>query len=201
MAKDEFQGMQGDVQRPGSGTRIMALARSAVSPLPNVTPKVDFDDRQVVSMFDTRPIDSYDFVLSQQGVPSAPALRASRGLAANQELLTFDLPVGFVSVVRRIEFDIQPPHNVNSVINSLEVQFLRSDSPVQENILQLYGLVETYGWNTHHIFGYWEKPGILFTFHDLVDHSSLVRIFGNLIPAKNASPRLEIGSPPLAVKK
>lgn len=227
-SKDEFAALIADAQRQGGGTRIMALARAPLVPgRPQESPKVNLDDRQVVSMFDTRPIDAYDFVASATGAvnPSSGVLPVMTGDAdatldaaldaANNAVVVrprvnlptnvcevgFALPVGFVAVIRRVEFTVLPAHNSSSITTPMLVRPLRSESAIPDNDIQLFGIVESYGWDTHQVFGYWEVPGLVFTFHDLVDHAVGCRILGTLIPARNAEPKREIGSLPLHVRK
>jgi hypothetical protein len=210
MAKDEFAGMQGNVQQQGSGTRIMALARAALVPgRPSEAPKVDIDDRQVLSTFDTRPIDAYDFAAA--GTGATPGNVATQeffmggpiksGLAANMCQISFPIPVGFVAVIKRIEFTVMPAHNTSGIGTPMQVLVNRSDSAIPDNDVKLWGITESYGWDTHQVFGYWEVPGLTFTFHDLVDHGVGARILGTLIPARNAAPHREIGSLPLSIRK
>ena len=229
-SKDEFQQMQRDVQRVGGGTHIMALARAPLVPnMPNRAAQVaaqQLDARQVVSIFDTRPIDAYDFVATATGsvggtgvfIATQPgdefdvgldaaleaannAPRPKAGAAANMCTVNFTLPVGFVAVIRRIEFTVLPAHNSATITTPLVVRPLRSDSAIPDNDVQLFGVVESYGWDTHQVFGYWEVPGLVFTFGDLADHGVGARILGTLIPARNAEPKREIGSTPLVVKR
>lgn len=209
-SRDEFAYIQGEYQRSGE-KRIMALSRAPdVLPAPSELPKVDIDDRQVLSTFDTRPISGFDFNMSGSGstqpnVPLANELFTPEvspaGLAPNALEITWPLPVGYVAVIRRVELTVIPPHNPSG-LSSMVISFQRTDSAIPQNDnIQLFGPTSDYAWDTHQVFGYWETPRIVVTTNDHVAHSVGARILGTLLPAKNASPLREVGSLPLAVRK
>jgi hypothetical protein len=196
--KDEFTSLIGDRQADGSGTHISALARNPTAPYRPPAGKaaqaaaraVSSVDRQVLSVFDTRPIDGFDFALFGISASSDP----------QDFLVEIEVPNGFVCVLRRVEFVVFPPYAGSGLTDPLTFQLTRNGSGIQSNAYQGFGIIESAGWDTHQVFGYWEKPGVFITPGDGGNYDYAVRFFGTFLLAKNIPPGREIGSEPLRTR-
>lgn len=196
----EFSGVLGDGQSAGGGTGIMALTRDVrLPPRPMPAPGSAAARAiaqaqaklQVQSVFDTRQIGSFDF---------ATSFTTQNSLDPGTPFGSFEVPQGYTLVVRRVEFDIFPTFNGNSINTPLTIQLTYDEQPLPLNVVILYGIVDTYGWDTHHVCEQGHSFGVVWTSNDGVDHDIGWRFLGNLIPTLGRPPGTEVGSMPLQVK-
>lgn len=198
----EFADVLGDGQNPGGGTGIMALTRDPRVPRPMPAPgsaaaraiATAQAQLQVQSVFDTRQIGSFDFVTSFATQDSADP---------GEPFGSFQVPQGYTLVVRRVEFDIFPTYNGTGISTSLNISLTYDDQPIPLNTISIYGLIDTYGWDTHQVCEQGHFFGVVWNVGGVPNNSGYDigwRFIGNLIPTLGRPPRTEVGSMPLQVK-
>lgn len=196
---DEFSSLIGDRQQLSSGTRIMALARAPNAPaVPRTAAQAAIAkaaavslERQVVSTFDTRPIDAFDFTVS---------FTTQTTLDPPEPFGDFEVPQNYVCVLRRVEFTVFPAYAGTGISDPLIIQLTRNGSGILLNRFEAYGIFDSGGWDTHQVFGFWEKPGVIWEAGDAALYDIAFRMSGNLILAKNIPPNREIGSDPIRTR-
>lgn len=202
--RGEFDRMRGEVQHPGS--RIIGLRPDAPPPPIGIAPP---DPRNVVSMFDTRPIGAYDFANTQ-------VVTMGNGEAIKVQTVNFDVPDGYTAVLRRVRVEFTPPGAMlaaqpaaGAVASKfLTMSLLRSGGVIPNNSVRLFGNLDQYEWPTHQVFGFWEAIGLLLDPGTgfVIPLSPLNALFvgvtfmGTLIPTKSRPPETEIASDPVVTR-
>lgn len=198
--RDEFARMRGEIQHPGS--RVLAVPPPSPPAPIGIAPP---DPRNVVSNFDTRPIGAYDFAFTG-------TLSWTNGeVAPPSKQFSVDVPDGFTAALRRVRFEWVPSGMVNvgsALIRVVHIDLLRASGVIPNNRVDFYGMLTTYEWPTHQVFGYWETMGVQvnpeFGFGiPLADGDTInvaVTFMGVLIPTKSRPPEVEIASDPVVVR-
>lgn len=202
--RDEFDRMRGEVQQPGM--RALAVPPPHPPAPIGVAPP---DPRNVVSNFDTRPIGAYDFAHSE-------VVTMGNGEVATFATVSFDVPDGYTAALRRVRIEFTPPASMqvaqpaagSSPARALDLSILRNGAVVPNNTVRLFGALDEYEWDTHHVYGFWESMGLRivptngwavpFNNNDAVYVG--VTFFGVLIPTKSRPPATEIASDPVLVR-
>src|SRR6185436_19569151 len=95
--------------------------------VPLGTPAIDYDVR---SVFDVRPVNAFDFTFSQTAQPY------DLGEQGGKWLFTFEVPVGFVAVVRWYQFFSVSATGSSTEVNDWLASLLRNavDFPYNNNV-------------------------------------------------------------------
>jgi len=190
----------GETQRSGDA-RVLGLSRapSMAGVAGSEQARIDLP-LQVQSIFDTRPIEAYDFSLEIVGQPP------------QNENFDFSaaVPDQYTMILRRIEFQFFPPFvgGVTSATGSdLTLWLMRNSIQIPNNVVTLRASYPTYTWETHQVFGSGQTYGIGGLFEVLdpppVSGSSLefiARFMGTLILSRGRPPQHEVGSLPTFVR-
>jgi hypothetical protein len=202
--RSEFDRMRGEIQH--QGTRVLAVP-SPTPPAPvGIAPP---DPRNVVSNFDTRPIGAYDFAHSENAT-------MGNGEVTSVIAVNFEVPDGYTAVLRRVRVEWTPPASMliaqpaagASPTDFLEISLLRSGGVIPNNTVQFLGDLDSYEWDTHQVFGFWETMGLqlavtgAFAIPANIADAVFVGVtfFGVLIPTKSRPPETEIASDPVVVR-
>lgn len=200
----EFERMRGETQLPGA--RVLAVPPPGPPAPAGISPP---DPRNVVSVFDTRPISAYDFA------------RSGVATMGNGEVLTFtdvsfDVPDGYTAVLRRVRLEFSPPGAMivgnpaagASPAREFQASLLRNGGVIPNNLIRFFGDLDEYEWPTHQVFGQTETYGIRLNAPNgwaipaNVNNALFVGVtfMGTLIPTKSRPPELEIASDPVVTR-
>ncbi len=196
--QQEFAQTLGDVQRHGD-RGVLGIGPASPDAPVGLAPPPPF---QVQSVFDTRPISAFDFVLnasaafSDENPPNPPGILT---------LTTPQIPNGYVAVLRRVELAFYPPLIMGDVDAFLAVSLLRNGGVIPFNTLNFGVSVEFYDWPTHHVYATRDTIGLLvsppgaFLSPGSGNYALSAMFHGTLIPSKSLPPEIEVGSAPVMV--
>lgn len=185
---DEFDGQRGERQQRGDA-RVYGLGAPREPGQVGLSPPANL---QVQSVFDTRPIAAFDFAFSLVG-DFGGALSA---VFTGQQ----QAPNGYTAVLRRVEVEVTPPL-LNAGPDGVVLMLTRDDSSIQNNEVVIHAPFVAYTWETHHVFGFWQRFGLRAMCGappPMSPPSKLVaRFFGTLIPSRSLPYPDEIASGPV----
>jgi hypothetical protein len=178
-----FEQERGEVMRPGDRALGLPLPLPANIPVKPAPPY----PRQVISGYDARPIGGYDFVQTGLLIPYA------------NPLLTVRSPLGFITVLRRIELEAMPA----TMLSEPWAWRLVIDSITQPNWEWGHGPVldASRALDTFVVI----PPDTPYGLRVLNDFSTLpgitivARFIGNLLLDSNIPPTEQVGSMPTRV--
>lgn len=199
----EFASTLGDTQRQGGGPGILALTRDprAQMPVP-VAGSLDAraraaaaQPRQVLSVFDTRPIASYDFAF---------AFTTTNNFDPASPFGSVTVPDGYTMVLRRVEFWPIPAFSGAAMVDFLSVRLTRDGVAIQLNEVRVYGSFDSYGFDTHQVAGQGHELGVSWSVGGAPASGDIYdipfQLYGNLLRTDSRPPETEVGSPPLITR-
>jgi len=185
---NEFEHQRGEIQRRGD-RRVLGLGAPRVPSIVGIAPPANL---QVQSVFETRPIAAYDFAISES--------TAFGGLTTSMASIMVDVPTGYTAVLRRVEFEMTPPLLYDG-IEGVDLFLTRDDSTIENNVVSLRAAFLQYTWDTHQVFGYWQKLGVRLVcaipLLGAPDPRVTVRFHGTMIPSRSLPYPDEIASGPV----
>lgn len=190
----EFAETIGEKQAEGS-RRVLGLPTYGAG---SVVPAAASVPMQVLSTFDTRPIDAYDFAMESD----VNLGDASIGGGSFEDSLA--VPDQYTAVLRQVEFEFNPMFigSADGQGSNLSIWLTRDSVPIPNNTIVFGGSYSSYVWNTHQVFGYTHSFGIG-GFANFIDPPPVsygyikVRYFGTLLLSRGRPAAHEIGSPPV----
>lgn len=192
--KDEFEESRGEFQRRGARGITGVPPNLGRVPVGIAPP----EPLQVVSVFDTRPISAYDFLVTDSALWTS-------GDAA-QDILEAIVPDGYTAVLRklRIEFTANVVVNITSATaNTAVMALLRNGGVIPNNTWTARGELIVIEWLTHQVYGAGEVMGMQISgsrASPAADVIVNVNFSGTLIPTKSKPPETEIASPALLTR-
>lgn len=189
---NEFEQQRGEIQQRGN-RRVLGLGAPREPSVVGIAPPANL---QVQSVFDTRPIAAYDFAISDTV--------DFGGMNSSSAAIMVAVPDGYTAVLRRVELESVPALLYNGV-DGADIALTRDDSAIPNNVVKLRAGLSSYTWDTHQVFGFWQRFGVRLTCGvapPIIPEPKLtVRFFGVLIPSRSLPYPDEIASGPVVTSE